>query len=89
MDFVVADVPQANRLTVDIMAMVADEERRGVLALCIDGGAPAGARPLDSCGRPELRCRPTHWLGSRLGRFTVALGVRGLGAGAANVSPDG
>ena len=28
-DFVAADMPQANRLTVGIMAMVADEERRG------------------------------------------------------------
>ncbi len=32
MDFVAADMPQANRLTVGIMAMVADEERRMISA---------------------------------------------------------
>jgi DNA invertase Pin-like site-specific DNA recombinase len=31
-DFVAADMPQANRLTVGIMAMVADEERRMISA---------------------------------------------------------
>jgi DNA invertase Pin-like site-specific DNA recombinase len=31
-DFVAADMPQANRLTVGIMAMVADEERRAISA---------------------------------------------------------
>src|SRR5262249_6637345 len=31
-DFVAADMPQANRLTVGIMAMVADEERRLISA---------------------------------------------------------
>jgi DNA invertase Pin-like site-specific DNA recombinase len=31
-DFVAADMPQANRLTVRIMAMVADEERRAISA---------------------------------------------------------
>ena len=31
-DFVAADMPQANRLTIGIMAMVADEERRMISA---------------------------------------------------------
>ena len=32
MDFVCADMPNANRLTVGIMAMVAEEERRMISA---------------------------------------------------------
>jgi DNA invertase Pin-like site-specific DNA recombinase len=41
-DFVAADMPHANRLTVDIMAVVADEARRMISART--KVAPAAAR---------------------------------------------
>ena len=43
-DFVAADMPQANRLTVGIMAMVADEERRMISARTKAALAAAKAR---------------------------------------------
>src|SRR5208283_4854597 len=43
-DFVAADMPSANRLTVGIMAMVADEERRMIAARTKAALAAARAR---------------------------------------------
>ena len=41
-DFVAADMPAANRLTVGIMAMVADEERRMIFEA--HQGSPGGSQ---------------------------------------------
>ena len=43
-DFVAADMPEANRLTVGIMAMVAEQERRAISTRTKDALAQAKAR---------------------------------------------
>ena len=49
-DFVAADMPHANRLTVGIMAMVADEERRMISKRTKDALAAAKKRGVELGG---------------------------------------
>src|SRR5215210_2694335 len=68
-DFVAADMPTANRLTVEIMAMVADEERRMISKRT--RGALAAAR----AGRPA---------GGQSGRHHLSRSARGQPQGPAD-----
>ena len=84
-DFIAADMPTANRLTVGIMAMVADEERRAISRRTKEALA-AKARWYEGITeeqREELRAqgRPTQ-LGGDKGRL-AAVRAQGTAAGVA------
>lgn len=84
-DFIAADMPTANRLTVGIMAMVADEERRAISKRTKDALA-AKARwyaGLTEAERDELRAqgKPVQ-LGGDKGRL-AEVRARGTSAGVA------
>lgn len=64
-DFVAADMPNANRLTVGIMAMVADEERRMISARTKAALAAAKARGVHLGGVRPGQGRVDHTLGHK------------------------
>ncbi|MDO8608217.1 MAG: recombinase family protein [Phaeospirillum sp.] len=70
-EFVCADMPNANRLTIGIMAMVADEERRMISARTKAALAAARARGV-VLGNPRLaECRNVDTLAARAAKASA------------------
>lgn len=86
-DFVAADMPNANRLTIGIMAMMAEEERRAIsartkaaLQAAKSRGTKLGGRRTDAAGNPVTLSLDAI----ALGRETIA---RRASAKASRVAP--
>lgn len=75
-DFVAADIPNANRLTVGIMAMLAEEERRTISKRTKDALVAAKRRGVKLGG--DRGVRPTARPVSSLSRCYVSARLQGL-----------